>query len=254
MKKMFRVCCIMMFVFYSTSALAETLFVCGNVDKPPKQWADKDGNLNGIWIDIMKAIDENMPNIEFKIALKPWKRSYKGGVNGDNAIMAMFYNDERGEIFDFSEPVLEEKVVIVVKKGNEFKFDDFNDLKDKAIGIYGGTSYGVEWQKAVDAGTFKPLEDFDNVLRLRKILHGKLDGGVFNPGAAAVKILCDRKPKLNMNQFSILERPALIKHSYFAIAKKLDKKPLIKEFNEALEKIKLSGDYQKIIDKYDKGF
>jgi len=250
MKKIFRIGLIMMFSLYSTFAFAETLLVCGNVDKAPKQWAEKDGSLKGIWIEIIEAIDEKMPDIDFELALRPWKRAYKGGEIGKNAMMGMFYNDKRGEIFDFSEPVLEEQVVIVVKKGKEFKFDDLNDLKDKVIGIYGGTSYGTEWQKAVDARAFSVVEDFDNKFRLRKILNEKIDGGVFNPGIAAFKMICDKSTKLSPDQFTIIERPVMTKYSYFAIAKKLDRKALINEFNDALGKIKESGEYQKILDKY----
>ncbi len=240
------------FTFSHAHVFAETIMVCGNADKPPKQWEDETGQYKGIWIDILKAIDKEMPDIDFQISLLPWKRAYKGGVEGKNAMMGMFYNEERNSVFDLSDPVLEEKVVIAVKKGMEFKFESLEDLKDKKIGIYGGTSYGAEWQKAVDKAVFTVDEDFSNPQRLKKILAGVIDGGVFNPGTAAVKMLCDKTPDMKPDDFTVLERPILTENSYFAIAKKQNRKDLIEKFNAALRKIKESGEYQQIIDKYSK--
>ncbi len=246
-----------MYVFFAaaialswTCVSAETVTVGGNADKPPKQWEDESGEYKGVWIDLLKAIDRELPDIDFQISLLPWKRAYKGGVEGKNAMMSMFYNDERSGIFDFSDPVLEEKVVIAVKKGKEFKFDSLEDLKGKRIGIYAGTSYGAEWQNAVDRGIFTVDEDFSNPQRLKKILAGVIDGGVFNPGTAAVKMLCEQSPDIKFEDFTVLERPVMAENSYFAIAKKLNRKDLIEKFNAALGKIKESGEYQQIIDKY----
>ncbi|MGE0086160.1 MAG: substrate-binding periplasmic protein [Desulfococcaceae bacterium] len=240
------------FTFSHAHVFAETIMVCGNAEKPPKQWEDEAGQYKGIWIDIIKAIDREMPDIDFQISLLPWKRAYKGGVEGKNAMMGMFYNEERSGIFDFSDPVLAEKVVIAVKKGKEFKFDSMEDLKDKKIGIYAGTSYGSEWQNAVDRGIFTVDEDFSNPQRLKKILADVIDGGIFNPGTAAVKMLCDNAPDMSPEDFTVLEHPVLAENSYFAIAKKLNRKDLIEKFNAALRKIKESGEYQQIIDKYGK--
>ncbi|MEZ4527544.1 MAG: transporter substrate-binding domain-containing protein [Desulfobacterales bacterium] len=235
-----------------TCVSAETVIVGGNADKPPKQWEDESGEYKGIWIDLLKAIDRELPDIDFQISLLPWKRAYKGGVEGKNAMMSMFYNQERSGIFDYSDPVLEEKVVIAVKKGREFKFDSLDDLKGRRIGIYAGTSYGAEWQNAVDRGVFTVDEDFSNLQRLKKILAGLIDGGVFNPGTAAVKMLCDKAPDMRPEDFTVLERPVLAENSYFAIAKKQNRKDLIEKFNAGLRKIKQSGEYQQIIDKYSK--
>ncbi|QTA83528.1 Extracellular solute-binding protein, family 3 [Desulfonema limicola] len=237
-------------VFLFTNVYAETILVYGNVDKPPKQWTEKDGTLKGIWIDIMKAVNSEVKDIQFKIDLQPWKRAYKGGTEGKNALMGLFYNEERGKIFEYSDPVLEEQVVIAVKKGNEFKFENLEDLKGKTIGIYATTSYGIDWEKAVDSGVINVQEDYDNAQRLVRIAAGKLDGGVFNPGAAAVKMFCRQKEELDFNMFSILENPVLSRNSYFVIAKSLNRKDIIEKFNNGLKAVKASGKYQEIIDSY----
>jgi polar amino acid transport system substrate-binding protein len=236
----------------SHASFGESIIVLGNVDKPPKQWKDANGNLKGIWVDILRAIDDEIKDVEFQIGLKPFKRAQKEAIDGKNALMAIFYNDTRAKIFDYSEPVLTEDVVIVVKKGREFPFKSLDDLKDKTIGIFRGTSYGVEWEKAVTSGKFKTEEDSNNTGRLKKILKERIDGGVFNPGAAAVKMFCDHDADLNINQFTVLKTPILTKNSYFAVAKKLNKKALITKFNNALNQIKKSGKYEKIIEKYSK--
>jgi len=127
MKKMFLICICL--ILSSMLASAETILVTGNSTKEPKIWKN-DGVPSGILVDILKSLEQDL-GVTFIIKTYPWKRAYISALNGKSGIVGISKNKARLKIFDYSEPLYYDEVIIVVKKGHAFPFEQLKDLKGK---------------------------------------------------------------------------------------------------------------------------
>ncbi|MCX4030219.1 transporter substrate-binding domain-containing protein [Endozoicomonas sp. SM1973] len=233
-------------VLVGTSSYSEELLITGNAFKKPKIW--KEGKESkGILVDIMKYAGKKM-DLEFKVELYPWARAYHYASNGKVGIVGLSITQERLKIFDYSVPLYYDEVILVVKRGNEFKFENNEDLRGKIVGACRGCSFGPEYEKAKKY--FKLSPDENNIQRLIKLLKGRIEVAVFSPGEAALNSVINKANDLTRDQFSILDKPITRDPNYLAFAKKLNMKDFLSEFNKVIKKGYDSGAIQKIIEKY----
>jgi len=228
------------------NSYAEEMLITGNSSKQPKIWLE-DKKPTGILVDIMNYLGKEM-GTDFRIKLSNWARAYKSALSGKNGIVGISMNEERLKFFDYSEPLYYDKVILVVKRGNEFKFEKNEDLTGKMIGVCRGCSFGSEFEEAKKF--FKIFEDDTNIQRLRILNGGRTDAAVFNPGVAALNLTLHEDSSFSREQFSVLERPVNRDPNYLAFAKEMNMKGFLSKFNQVLKKGKDTGVIQKIIDKY----
>ena len=55
---------------------------------------------------------------EFDIKLYPWKRAYKNSLNSKKGIVGLSMTEDRLKLFDYSEVLFYDEVILIVKKGN----------------------------------------------------------------------------------------------------------------------------------------
>lgn len=97
----------------------------------PFEFQNKDGELVGIDMDILKAIAKDQ---DFKYKVKPL--GFNAAVQAlssnqvDGVIAGMSITDERKQKFDFSDPYFESGVVMAIKKGDD-AISSYKDLKGK---------------------------------------------------------------------------------------------------------------------------
>ncbi len=233
--------------FLSTSASGETINVFGNGKLPPAGYVEE-GAAKGFGVEITTAV-LNAAGIDHKLKMVPWKRAYENGKKGGGIVFGMFYTEERAQIFDFSKPVWEETIVLVTAKGKDFTFNSMSDLKGKKVAHQMGFRGGSEFEKALNENVFISEPDNLPVSRLKKILSGRIDTAIFNPGIASV-VWHASSAGMNPDDFSIINPPLAVKMKYIAIAKSLGRKDLIDKIDSALEKLKTDGTIKAILDKY----
>lgn len=243
MKKVF----IILILFFTINiCYSEEIIITGNAYKSPKIWLE-DGVPKGILVDILNHIGKEM-GVDFKIELYNWKRTYYLASNGKSGIVGISQNSERLKIFDYSDPLYYDKVVLVVKKGKEFEFNSFEDLEGKKIGLVGGASYGYEYEEAKKY--FIVVGDQDSTHRLKNLILGRIDAALFSPGKASLNLALKQNSQYTRDQFSIIDKPLTFDPNYLAFAKSDNKLDFIKKFNEALKKAQESGEIEKIVSKY----
>lgn len=186
-------------------------------------------------------------NVEFDVNTFPWARSYKMALNAKGGIIGISVNEERKEIFDFNHvPIFLDTMILVTKKGSEFRFENLEDLKGKKIGYCRGCSFGKTFEDAKKY--FIPVETDDGrEQRLLMLLHGKIDAALLGPGEYALKTICNESESLEFEQFSILKKPLVIDPNYIAFSKKLNKQDFLNRFDKVLQKKIDSGTIEKII-------
>jgi polar amino acid transport system substrate-binding protein len=226
---------------------AAEIDVFGSDYSIPKAYV-QNGENKGILVDILKYIDEKLPNHQFTVKLAPWSRAYKSAVDGEGGIVGISRTAEREVLFDYSESLYTDNVVIVVLAGKAFDYKGIADLNGKTIGIGRRGSYGDAFDSAHKAGLFRLEEDSGPDSRLRKLLAGRMDGGLFNGGAAGFQQVLqqDRELYAQRDKFEVLPVPLKIDPNYLAFSKNLRQQDLLNEVNKILRAGHANGDLARI--------
>ncbi|MCK5877739.1 MAG: transporter substrate-binding domain-containing protein [Candidatus Marithrix sp.] len=145
-----------------TAVFCDDLFIFGNHDKPPKYYLENK-TPKGILIDIMRYVKAET-GYSFNIKLYPWKRAYYNALKGKGGIIGLSKNSERLKIFDYSDVMYYDELVLVVLKGNEFPFDKIEDIKGKTLGVQRGSSYGDEFENGKGV-LFETMENDNQINR-----------------------------------------------------------------------------------------
>jgi polar amino acid transport system substrate-binding protein len=226
---------------------AEEVVIYGNHKKRPKAFLEN-GKASGILIGIMKYVDQKIPQ-SFKYSLYPWKRSYMSALKAKGGIIGISKNSERLKIFDYSDVMYYDDLLLITLKGKEFNYKSIQDLKGKTLGVQRGSSYGDAFEKA-KGSVFKLSLDGGGVPRLKKLLMGRTDAVILGPGIVGFNAIIKQDLYLmkNKDKFAILPVPYRRDPNFLAFSKKLNNTAFIIEFNRILNEGHKNGDIQKIVD------
>jgi len=151
------------FIALSGIAQAESLYFV-DVESRPLGFPDSQGNPTGAAVEIVYLVMKNLGH-EVTIEFQPGKRVLKNLQEGEaDGVPFIYKTPGREEFLDYcKEPLLMEKIVFYVKKGNEFPFEgDFDQVRTKRIGAIAGYTYGEKFNKAapeLDIKTTKLLQN-----------------------------------------------------------------------------------------------
>lgn len=249
MRKKFIFLILFIVFLVGSSVFAESVTIFGNDNKPPKNYLEN-GQPKGILIDIMHYIEKEM-GADFNIDLYPWSRSYALATEGKGGIIGLSMTKERLKIFDYSDVMLYNNILMVVKKGDEFTYNSVEDLQGKTLGALRGGKYGDDFERGRN-GIFTLSEDGSGVQRLKKLLAGRIDVAFISPGLAGFERVVNSDSMLlsNKDNFTILSVPFKKDPNYFGIAKSLNMTSFIEKFNAAMEKGYKDGTIPRIIKSY----
>jgi polar amino acid transport system substrate-binding protein len=196
----------------------------------------------GLYVDLIRAVFTRM-GMEVDFQPLPWKKALKESAEGRMAVGGIYKNKTRLKIYDYSEPLFEERLNVYVEKGKAFPFHRLSDLQGKTIGLNRGWSYGDAFDAARKKYHFTADEVDSNLQNFRKLLSGKIDCLVADQVAAS-RILHRENWS---DRVESLSRPAAVNYAYLAFAKRLKKRDLLERFNKALAEMKKDGSYEKLI-------
>ncbi|WP_374403105.1 substrate-binding periplasmic protein [Niveibacterium sp.] len=216
------------------SAADDSVLVFGDDNYPPVIWAEK-GEARGELPRILKALEPALGQ-KFRFELSPWRRAYESAAAGRGALIGVSLTSERQKLFDFSDPVYDDNINVVVLRGREFAYRELHDLRGKKLGGQLGASYGEAFDRALQSGDVAVERDTNQVLRLRKLLAGRIDAALVGNGQAGIDATIAADPELQRNRerFVALDRPLTVDQLYLAFPKSMMAKPLLLQFNAAL--------------------
>ena len=237
---------VLFFVTGHVALHAETLLVFGD-DAYAPVIHNKDGKPSGFLPAILQRASE-LTGDRYELRLSPWKRAYEMAARGDGGLVGVSLTQERSKIFDFSRPVYDDDIQIVTLKEHTFAYSKLEDLKGKVIGGVNGASYGDEVDRAIGAGLFTMDRDVGQAGRLRKLLAGRLDAAFIGNGSAGFDGIVGSMEELRNNRarFAILPTPLNRDPLHLAFAKTMNKSDAINRFDDAIEKLRKSGEMRKI--------
>ena len=218
----------------------EMLFFYGNY--PPFCYVEND-QVKGLFVDVVTAVFDDMDSV-YQTKYYPFKRALHSAKQGDGLVAGILKTAQRQKYLDYSSPFYIEKSMIFVNNNASFPFRSISDLAGKRIGVKLGWSYGEAFDQARHKQLFTPIVGEE--IQLYTLLKaGRIDAVIGNEFSAPILI---KEMQLEA-VIEALPNPLLITGLRIA-AKKGTKQQVLERFNIHLKRIKSSGLYEKIINKY----
>ncbi|HEV2675896.1 MAG TPA: transporter substrate-binding domain-containing protein [Aliidongia sp.] len=217
---------------------------------PPKTYLDQ-GKATGYLVEIsVEAM--RLAGYEPEVEAIPWARAVAAAEAGEGVITAFSHTPDRDRLFEYSDVVFEDRVVLVTRRGADFPFESLKDLAGRTIGIQRGSSYGPSLEAALD--TFNAVRDSGHVERLKMLVAGRIEGAIVSGGTPAVMFNASAAG-IELRNLVIHSTPIAIDPNYMAIAKsRPDGAEVLGRINRAVEQMNRDGIIRKIIAAYEDDF
>ncbi len=211
----------------------------GDYDYPPFEYNDEHGKPAGFNIDMLRAVSSVM-NIRVAITLAPWSEVREKLEHGQIDILAgMFKTPEREKRVDFTIPHFISTYVIFTRDDSEI--ENINDIKGKDVLVEKG-DLGHDY--IIENGTAGKIITKTNLSETLSSL-SKGEGDCVIAAHMQGLILIDKMGIRNIKTSG----KAIIQRSY-CIAVKEGDSALLAKLNEGLNILKVSGEYDRIYERW----
>ncbi len=227
------------------SAFAQTVItVASDATWPPMEFINKDKAITGFTPELMAAM-EKASDIKFDIRNTAWDGIFAGLAAGkyDMIASSVSITDARKKAMAFSNPYFEVKQGVITKKTANIKSKA--DLKGKKAGAQIGTT-GFLVARKIEGVTMKSYDEIG--LAVEDLYNGRTDAVVCDDAVAADYALTNKQYSKDLT-LAFLLKSDTPEYLGFAFKKgKSDEK--MKLVNDALQKVKASGEYDRIFKKW----
>lgn len=230
-------------VFGSGASLSagEEYVVGTNAEFPPFEYFDKENQVVGFDIDLVKAVGE-AAGFKVKILHQAFDTLVEQLDGGKLDIVAagMTITEDRKKRIDFSEPYFNAAQVIVVRDGTE-GFTKIEDIKGKRVSVQLGTTGATMAEEAMGKNNrnLKQFRKFSEAFAELKL--GRVDCVVVDLPVA--------KNYVSQLDGIFISSPPMEDESFgLGIAKGRDE--LLAKVNKGLAAIRESGEYDRLIAKW----
>ena len=228
----------------SHAASAEGLNVVYSGKWPP--YADANLPQQGLGVDLVTTALQRA-GYETFLNIDSLDRILEGGKLGVYDVFATpWYSDERNEYLYYSKPYLQSYIRFVKKKGTDFEFNDFNDLKGMMIGIVQDYAYDEEFNQSYQLTKISERNLIQNLLKLKQ---GRLDLAVDDELVLLYEI--NQYMPNSMREFEFLPKPLAVRGVHIGVSRENpNHEKIAAAFDKAIEAMKKDGSYDKIIQKH----
>lgn len=252
MKKI--VLCIIASILMAASANAEIKELSiATDDWPPYEFKVGDpGNeyVSGFSTEVIQAVLKKMNiGIKGKIEQYPWARGEKMVIDGSvDMLFTAATSEKRAQVTHYpTESLMESSWSFFIRKEDEgkLKYDNFDDLKGKKIGVVRSYSYTPElWAFMEKEKNFE--EVVGDEINVKKLMAKRIDyiAMDFGNGMALLK-------KMGLaDKVVVLKNPIKTASLYAIFSQKTVEKDFVDKFSAELKEFKKTPEYKSIFDKY----
>lgn len=201
----------------------------------------KNGQPAGTLAEILLASQRHSGD-RFALELLLWQRALRLAEAGEGGLLGVSRNRERETWLDFSRPIHEDSLLLLVRKGEAFRFRSLADLEGKRIGMALGTTGGDAFDEAERSGRLQVIRDQGAPRRLQALLAGRMDAAVVGGGRTSLERVIGRlpDPQAARNGLELIDNPLLRDRLHLAFPKRLGAGAVLERFNGALLALRLA--------------
>ncbi|WP_238787729.1 substrate-binding periplasmic protein [Vibrio furnissii] len=184
---------------------------------------------------------------QLELDIKPWSRALKEIQHGrDQIVIAAWYSAQREPQLRFSDPYLYTEIHLIARKDQQVYFGNFEDLKDKTVGIVENYAYDDDFMASP---WFKRVPSSDLLSSIRKVHTGRVDLFIEDERVARWTMAENNIPP---EDFNYIQPPVSLSPLYIMVARdNPNAQAYLDAFNRGLKTIQASGAYLAILHKYD---
>ena len=202
----------------------------------------------GYSVEVVEAVFKRMKQ-PVDIKEYPWARAVKNVFEGKNdALMSASYTNERNEKCFFpSEPLLMSKYVLFIRAENagKLKFDTYEDLVGKSVGVIRGFGYSEEfWTFVKKHKNYQTVKDGKS--NIKKMMKNRIDYFADDLGVGLAMI-----KELGLEGKIIPLKKAIKADGLNIIfSRKTMSRTFVDNFSKELKAFKKTSEFAKIFKKY----
>ena len=233
----------------ASHAVAETVLRVVTYDFPPLISRNEE-NRESYLIEILRAVGDEM-GVTFAIDYMPWKRGEQTVMRGEAwGTLPYIRTPEREKHFLFSDELYHNKIRLFhYRARKEIRGIDFNEVRDLAGHSIGGVMGYFYVSEFLGAGGRLELVTNDHQ-NIQKLILGRVSLALINETVGWYIIEKDF-PGAGLENFGTLEKPySIIRPGLMTSKAYPGGGQILSRFNAALKKVKASGTYRAITDKY----
>lgn len=217
----------------------EKLVVGTDATYAPMESMDKNGEIVGIDIDIVKALAEAV-GIEVEFKNVGWEPLFPAVDSGevDFAVSSITITDERSENFDFTDPYYVANQLILVEEGSDV--EAFKDLEDERISVQINTTGHIVAKELLGETSANIVAAETMPLAISEMLNGNADAAVGDN--STVNEYMKNNPDVDVKT---IEDDSFEKEYYGLMVKKGNTE-VLDLLNEGISKIKEDGTLEEI--------
>lgn len=156
---------------------------------------------------------------------------------------ALWLNDDRSAKYLFSEPYLQNQLILVGKKGSNVSAASFEEIDGKRIGVVEDYAYGLE----INSDKVELIRGENDQQNLQRLLSGEIDYMLVDD------LLIQYLLKYQVNDvhefLEIADYPILVKPLYFALRKDVENATdILTAFNTEIKEMIAEGTYNRILE------
>lgn len=200
----------------------------------------EEGKIKGISVEVVQKVLKNLEYEKESIWLYPWSRALQLLDSRKNGVLfSMSYTPQRAQKYKFACPLSEVELYFYLKQNSPFELHDLEDVEKLKIGVvqdFGAHKY------LLDKGFYNFDYSSSTKVMAQKLLENKID--TFAAVPYAVHSLGIDTSKLVQTQLKLYSTNLCI-----AFNKAVEDQE-VQKWQRELKKIRQSGEYQKIYQKY----
>mgnify|MGYP006278157827 FL=1 len=181
----------------------------------------------------------------------PPARALRMAKNGKfDGTLGWVHSKARAESFLYSDPFIRAPLVFFHLKELAFNWQDYDDLEGMTVGTVIDYHYGDQFHESLKTGAFKVESAPQDILNLRKLLHERIDLTPINLHVGYYLIDKHFGPETR-KQFTHHPRGLKTSMHHLLLPRSQEESAeRIRTFNQGLQELRESGEYQRILDRH----
>lgn len=223
----------------SLNLFANDRIVIATGEYPP--YLSEELEHNGVGLRIISEAFR-LAGVDVEYRFYPWKRSFEYAQSGIcDATATWTWNEERDELFLFSDPLYIMNDVFFHKKTLDFNWEDIDDLAGYSIGATEGYSYTEEFLSRAQSGSIDVEFEINDILNMRKLMLDRIDLFPINIDVG-YEILAKEFGTRGIEMITYNEKHLRVVPTYLLFSRNYEKHiEMAQRFNKGLKMLKDEG-------------